>query len=109
MTISFDLMVSDVLALAFGLILFNTGTLFWFGYKVDFLSRLLAVEGEAGERAAIIIGRWLVVIGTATFLIPFAARLIGPGIWWPYLALVFWGGARILFTAFRHYRLRNRA
>ncbi|MDP3045699.1 MAG: hypothetical protein U1D96_09110 [Eubacteriales bacterium] len=109
MTFAFQITLSDVLAFGFRLILFNVGLLFWFGYKVDFLGRLLFLEGDAGERAAIVIGRWLVVLGTATFLIPFAARIIDPNVWWPYLALVVWGGSRILFTARRHYRRRQRA
>lgn len=104
MIIRIDVLPSDVIALGMGLVLFNTGVLIWFGYKVDFLARALRLEGEEGERVALIIGRWLTFLGLATFLVPFIARVFGPAVFWPYLIVVAVGGVRVLVTALRHYR-----
>ncbi len=104
MTIRIDVLPSDVIALALGLIMFNTGVLIWFGYKVDFLARALRLEGDEGERVALIIGRWLTCLGLATFLVPFIARVFGPTVFWPYFVVVAAGGVRVLATALRHYR-----
>lgn len=104
MTISIHVLPSDVLAFGMGLVLFNTGVLIWFGYRVEFLARALRLEGDDGERVALITGRWLTFMGLATFLVPFLSRAFGPPAFWPCLFLVAAGGVRVLVAAFRHYR-----
>lgn len=104
MVIRIDVLPSDVLALGMGLILFNTGVLIWFGHKAGFLARALRLEGEAGARVALIIGRWLTLLGLVTFVVPFVARALGPAVFWFYLVIALGGGLRVLATAFRHYR-----